>query len=129
LSVTGGKIADLTVTGGKIADGAITDAKLATAATRTAYASDVTFGVVGSYVFGYTASQGITNGSSIAGSSIEPAGIGHTNTITADDDYQTLGMYITKGGAALSGTWYAMGRQNYDSGVTDTRITLFFRFV
>ena len=84
------------------------------------------FGAVGTYIWGYKVSAPFTEGSTHAGSAIQPAGV-TTFTTTASDD-GTLGgssMYWTKGGS-VSGTWRAMGRSNYNTN-TVVRFTLFVR--
>jgi hypothetical protein len=93
----------------------------------TLYSEKATYGSLGSYVFAFYGGQGLTQNSSILGSDLEPAGVGHPNVMSSDDAQETLGLYITKGGAALSGTWRSMGRENYDSGVNNSRLTLFLR--
>ena len=93
----------------------------------TLYADKATYNGVGSYVFAFYGGQGLAQNSSILGSELEPAGVGHPNLMSSDDSQETLGLYITKGGAALAGTWRSMGRENYDGGVTNSRITLFLR--
>ena len=83
------------------------------------------YGAIGTYVFGYRFSTAIADGSTYAGSSIEPAGINGSTTGIADDN--NIAADISKGGSALSGTWRAMGRESTASGVTTDRATLFLR--
>ena len=91
----------------------------------TTYAS-TTYGAIGTYVFGYRLSTGVVNGSTYAGSSIQPAGQYVSSTYLANDT-SSAASSITKGGSALSGTWRAMGRASVDSRFTRTRSTLFVR--
>ena len=87
-----------------------------------------TYGAVGTYVFAYfVADNGITAGSTIAGSSLEPAGIYNSSGTIADD--AVAAAEFTKGGSALSGTWRAMGQSNATSFGDDAYITLFVRTV
>lgn len=83
-----------------------------------------TYGAVGTYVFGYIANTGVTEGTTYAGSSIEPAGVVYGGTLSDDGTGNGL---LTKGGAALSGTWRAMGRVDGLSGTSYSRGTLFVR--
>jgi len=81
--------------------------------------SSTTYDAVGTYVFGYRAST-ITQNSTYAGSSIQPAGYG--TDAQSNDAVKTPN--AAKGGSSLSGTWRAMGRmQNYYPAST----TLFVR--
>ena len=82
-----------------------------------------TFGAVGTYAFCVGVILGFTEGSTVAGSSLLPSGL-NSNSYTSDalDDAST-----TKGGSALSGTWRAMGRQNYGPASNRGRQTLFVR--
>ena len=83
------------------------------------------YGAVGTYVLGYMRAAGITDNSTYAGSSIEPAGVGSGASALSDDSEAAA--FYQKGGAALSGTWRAMGRVNATGGSTWNRITLFLR--
>lgn len=89
------------------------------------------YGAVGTYVLGFIENTGVTDGSTYAGSSIEPAGYGSTVGGAPSDDTENGSgtMIYTKGGSALSGTWRAMGRMNTHSGSNRNRITLFLRTV
>ncbi|PBC02677.1 hypothetical protein [Mesorhizobium sp. WSM3860] len=88
------------------------------------------YGAVGTYVFGYSLnSTGIVDGSTYAGSAIQPAGV-TTNVGTDPGDDVVFGSgSITgvKGGSTLSGTWRAMGRVNNSAGSNRLRQTLFLR--
>jgi len=112
----------------------VTPAKIAAAITALVAAPDygagnaaLAYGAVGTYVFGYMRATGITDNSTYAGSSIEPAGIGSGAGALSDDGEEAT--YLSKGGSALSGTWRAMGRHNVTSGSTWNRATLFLRTV
>lgn len=87
----------------------------------------LSFGAIGTYVFGYISSGGFTDGNTVAGSTIEPAGILQSSTSLTDDTSAATQMNISKGGSALSGTWRIMGRNNTNSGTTLSRTTLFLR--
>ena len=84
-----------------------------------------TYGAVGTYVFGHIYNTHVGEGSTYAGSSIEPAGSERNTTGTMGDD-SVYGANFAKGGATLSGTWRAMGRS---SSYADSRmrVTLFVR--
>lgn len=88
--------------------------------------SSTTYGDVGTYVFGYIANIGVTQGSTYSGSSINPCGFAVTTTSpgTDSDFSQTT---TIDGASSHSGTWRAMGRANYGSGATRGRTTLFVR--
>ena len=125
-----------TVAAAQISAGAVTSAKLAQNAVRNAYGTDASTqsgpNYVGMYVLGYIRTTGVDEINGIySGSSIEPAGFYHTGTGMSDDgarDATTGSQFgMTKGGAAMSGTWYPMGRVNNDSTSTYNRITLFIR--
>jgi hypothetical protein len=83
------------------------------------------YGAVGTYVFGYIASTGITEDGTYSGSSIYPAGLYNVNTVAADTT--PSGITFHRGSSALSGTWRAMGRSNFNSSGTTSRVTLFLR--
>lgn len=85
------------------------------------------YGAVGTYVMGFIYGAGITDGSTYAGSSIQPAGTYLGGAAIANDGGSSAGSGIDKGGSALSGTWRAMGRLNASSGSNLNRITLFQR--
>lgn len=81
-----------------------------------------TYGAVGTYVVAYyDPGGGITENTTYAGSSLEPAGF--TVGVFSDDGSGSANG--TKGGAALSGTWRSMGRANAGT----RQITLFVRTV
>ena len=87
-----------------------------------------TYGAVGTYVWGYSATTGYVEGSTKAGSSIFPAGFIDTARTSANAGYQHGNpSYMTRGGTALSGTWRAMGRSNSDSSYQRPRPTLWVR--
>lgn len=84
------------------------------------------FGAVGTYAMVHTSGLGFTEGSTIAGSALQPAGIlWDAPGTVSDDDSETAD--ITKGGSALSGTWRIMGRVNKSSANTRARATLALR--
>ena len=84
------------------------------------------YGAIGTYVFGFRSSSTITTeGSTYAGSTLEPAGISNSFSGLADDTVDSAD--IAKGGSALSGTWMAMGRVGNNSGTARGRTTLFLR--
>jgi len=85
----------------------------------------LSYGGLGTYVFGAAYRTGVTDGSTVAGSSIEPAGHTDSNSSLADDG--SIFPSTTKGGSALSGTWRAMGRSNVGSSNTYGRYTLFLK--
>jgi hypothetical protein len=88
--------------------------------------SSTTYGDVGTYIFGYIANNGITQGSTYSGSSINPCGEAVTTATPGTDS--DFGSNITVDAASSnSGTWRAMGRSNYNSGLTRGRATLFVR--
>lgn len=85
----------------------------------------LSYGAVGTYVFGYIATTGFSEGDTVSGSSIFPAGLYNVNTVGADAT--PSGITFHRGPNALSGTWRAMGRQMFNSGGTTSRVTLFLR--
>ncbi|OBQ91418.1 hypothetical protein [Mesorhizobium sp. AA23] len=90
----------------------------------------LTYGAVGTYVFGYSLNgTGIVDGSTYAGSAIQPSGVSENSSTDATDDtvFGSGSMTGVKGGAALSGTWRAMGRVNNSAGSNRRRQTLFLR--
>lgn len=88
------------------------------------------YGAVGSYVWGYVLNTGVVEGSTYAGSAIEPAGMAFSSPTTdvGDDTADTTNNTIlVKGGNPLSGTWMAAGRSNTSTGSVRRRATLFGR--
>lgn len=85
----------------------------------------LSYGAVGTYVLGYIGGTGITEGDTYSGSSINPAGMYNSNTVSADA--LPSGTALVRGSSTLSGTWRAMGRSNNNSGGTTSRVTLFLR--
>lgn len=85
----------------------------------------LSYGAVGTYVFGYIGGTGITEDGTYSGSSINPAGLYNLNTASADA--VPSGTALVRGSSTLSGTWRAMGRSNVNSGGTTSRVTLFLR--
>jgi len=84
-----------------------------------------TYGAVGSYIVGYIYNVGIIENTNYAGSLIEPAGFSGSTVSIADDAQSAESM--TKGGAALTGTWKSLGRSNCNPGSNFGRSTLFQR--
>lgn len=85
-------------------------------------------GAIGSYVWAYRFGTGITAGSTYAGSTLEPAGANGAETVAiADDAASTATVNLTKGGAALTGTWRAVGQSNIASASNTGRYCLFLR--
>lgn len=74
---------------------------------------NTTYGGLGSYVFAWTSDNSVAQNSTASGSTLEPAGILPLSTQNPDDTNATAG--TAKGGAALSGTWRAMFRQDSSS--------------
>ena len=105
------------MTAQRVAQAVTTDRVLA----ATAAAS---FGAIGTYVMAYYGGAGITEGTIVAGSSLQPAGMYAVSLLTDD-----LGLDggVTKGGTALSGNWRLMGRVNLTSGSSYSRVSLFLR--
>ena len=93
----------------------------------TGVGASTAYGAVGTYIIGYRYSTGITNGSTYAGSSIEPGGFGHEYALSSDDALTGSFTKFTKGSVTLSGTWRAMGRHNGDSTLAYSRYTLYVR--
>ena len=84
------------------------------------------YGAIGTYVFGYSDGvTGRTDGSTYAGSTIEPAGFGASGSIV--DDALDTSIGLTKGGSALSGTWRLMGRASDTTGSGRMRASLYLR--
>jgi hypothetical protein len=83
------------------------------------------YGDIGTYVLGFRRGTGLVANATLAGSAIEPAGIDDGGVAIADD--AVVAGRMTKGGAALSGTWRIMGQSNNTSAATQNRITLFLR--
>jgi len=83
------------------------------------------YGAVGTYVFAVIDSAGaeITEGNTYSGSQLRPAGIRILAAIANDGSNGVRG---TKGGATLSGTWRAMGRNRVSKG-GHIRMSLFVR--
>jgi len=91
--------------------------------------SSTTYGDVGTYVFAdKQASGGVAYNSTHAGSTLRPAGYTGTNNSTASYDW-FYGYFKGWSGPAstLSGTWRAMGEENYYTPSSYNRITLFVR--
>ena len=88
----------------------------------------LSYGGVGTYVFGLIRNTGVTDGSTYAGSAITPAGF-RSNSGTMSGDASDTDIAYTSGGSALSGTWRAMSRANATSGFTRDRLALFLRTV
>jgi hypothetical protein len=98
-----------------------------TAIDHGAAAAALSYGGIGTYVFGYVSTTGITENTTIAGSNIEPAGVQESGVTGSVADDTLTGGSLVKGGSALSGTWRIMGRANAVSGSARVRVTLFLR--
>ena len=82
----------------------------------------LSYGAVGTYVFGYIATATVTADSTYSGSSIYPAG-GHSSAaISAGGG---VSAFYTRGANALSGTWRAMGESALSG--SPYKLTLFLR--
>ena len=80
--------------------------------TWAAVGASTTYNAVGTYIFGYEDVGNSTEGSTIAGSSVQPMGlVGNGFGDMNNDDIQVGAQ--TKGGSAVSGTWRRMSRMNY----------------
>ncbi|WP_206517430.1 hypothetical protein, partial [Mesorhizobium sp. M7A.F.Ca.CA.004.12.1.1] len=79
-------------------------------------------------VFSLTATL-ITEGLTMAGSTLQPAGFSEAVTTDPGDDttYGSGGAPFIKGGTALSGTWRAMGRVSTGGGAIRRRTFLAMR--
>ena len=71
--------------------------------------ASTTYNAVGTYVWARRATGVVIEGSTYAGSGLNPAG-GLRFAFDSADDYGAF--YITHGPGTLSGTWRAMSRQN-----------------
>lgn len=84
----------------------------------------LSYGAVGTYVFGYIATSSVTADSTYSGSSIYPAG-GHSGA--AISAAGGVAAYYSRGANALSGTWRAMGENSMTGGANPYKLTLFLR--
>ena len=85
--------------------------------------ASTTYGDVGTYLLGYEDLERVTENTTIAGSSLFPAGIyGFAGFMSVDGG---VGGNFTRGGTALSGTWRRMFRANAGGG--DFKIGLHVR--
>ena len=82
----------------------------------------LSYGAVGTYVFGYIATATVTADSTYSGSSIYPAG-GHASAAISAGGGVTA--FYTRGANALSGTWRAMGESALSG--SPYKLTLFLR--
>lgn len=115
----------------QMANTAFTTAAIAAAAPNYgAGNAALAFGAVGTYaqVFSLTATL-ITEGLTMAGSTLQPAGFSESVTTDPGDDttYGAGGAPFIKGGTALSGTWRAMGRVSTGGGAIRRRTFLAMR--
>lgn len=105
-------------------DRAVTPAGLAAAIPVAV--SNIAFGARGSYTFAYySGTSGLTEGSTISGSSLQPAGFWSTTDSIANDT--STSVELTKGGSGLTGTWRIMSRANVGVGNTDIRAVAVLR--
>tara|TARA_R110001632_G_scaffold4768_7_gene19678 strand:- start:19100 stop:21406 length:2307 start_codon:yes stop_codon:yes gene_type:complete len=93
----------------------------------TGVGASTTYGAVGTYLMGYRLGAGITDGTTYAGSTLQPMGFLYGSSTAVGNDGFRGSTWYTKGGSALSGTWRAMGRSNINNGATYERWTLFVR--
>lgn len=84
--------------------------------------ANLSYGAVGTYVFGYIATSTVTADSTYSGSSIYPAG-GHSSAAISAGGGVTA--FYTRGANALSGTWRAMGESALSG--SPYKLTLFLR--
>jgi hypothetical protein len=82
----------------------------------------LSYGAVGTYVYGYIATSSVTAGDTYAGSSIYPTG-GHATA--AIGNAAGVSAFYTRGANTLSGTWRAMGESANAS--NPYKLTLFLR--
>jgi hypothetical protein len=88
----------------------------------------LSYGGIGTYVLAlYSSNTPVADGATIAGSSLEPAGL--TSASTAADGVVNSDTKMGKNGSALSGTWRSMGYPPTETtaGGTNSSITLFLR--
>ena len=87
--------------------------------------ASTSYEAVGTYVWAEINNNGVTQGSTYAGSGMSPAGI-VSSAGDNPDDYDTNG--ITYGrDISISGTWRAMGRAMWATAYNRHRLTLFVR--
>ena len=92
--------------------------------------ASTTYNAVGTYVFGdWYGSGGVTYNTTKAGSEIRPAGItGTAGNSGAPSDQTYTYLKLWRGTAStLSGTWRAMGEENYYTPSSYNRVTLWVR--
>ncbi len=82
----------------------------------------LSYGAVGTYVYGYIATSSVSADSTYSGSSIFPAGGHATAAISAGGG---VSAFYSRGANALSGTWRAMGENTLTS--SPYKLTLFLR--
>lgn len=82
----------------------------------------LSYGAVGTYVYGYIATSSVSADSTYSGSSIYPAGGHATAAISAGGG---VSAFYSRGSNALSGTWRAMGESANSS--NPYKLTLFLR--
>ncbi|MCF6304404.1 MAG: hypothetical protein L3J33_03425 [Rhodobacteraceae bacterium] len=88
----------------------------------------MSYGDIGSYIFGIVETTGFTGGAIFAGADIRPAALGAVLTTLADDTRSAgTASALWSGSGALSGTWQAMGGSEADGASQRTRATLFLR--
>jgi hypothetical protein len=83
------------------------------------------YGAVGTYAFAYFTGLGVTENTTIAGSSLNIAGIHSGDTSISADSVSSAS--LTRGSATLSGTWRVMSRSNAVAGSTRSRGLLVLR--
>ena len=98
-----------------------------TSAVLTATAS-ASYGAVGTYAWlNYNSTTPFTENTTVAGSSLLPAGTFSNTTITGDSSFNGSTNFFTAGGSAMSGTWRSMARSNTNSGSNYARMGLWLR--
>ena len=78
-----------------------------------------TYGAVGTYAFLYRGGS-VTEGTTYAGSGLQPAGNVHWNALSNDSIGSGTDTFLVKGSSAVSGSWRCMGRANYAGKVSAT---------
>ena len=91
----------------------------------TGVGASTSFGAVGTYVFGHTYASSIDENTTIAGSSLNPAGIVIRSFADQGVDNPVNGGLV-RNAEVFSGTWRSMGRANGFADVAN-RATVFVR--
>lgn len=88
-----------------------------------------TYNAVGTYVFATADTTGFTQGSTYAGSGLNPTGIHSGNSNTASQDAAIGSINLANSTDTLSGTWRAMGRSSVVGTSNRNRATLFVKIL